>query len=41
MEVNNDPHALREAIALASKSAVSASKKASTGAAGDGGFFEV
>lgn len=41
-EVTNDESALRRIIDLVSKSAISASKKASAGAAvDDGGFFDV
>lgn len=43
MEVKNDESELRRVIDLVSKSAISASKKASSGAGGnaDGGFFDV
>lgn len=40
-EVSNDESELRRVIDLVSKSAISASKKASTGATSDGGFFDV
>ncbi len=42
-EVSNDESELRRVIDLVSKSAISASKKASSGAAGssDGGFFDI
>ena len=42
-EVSNDESELRRVIDLVSKSAISASKKASSGAGGtaDGGFFDV
>ena len=40
-EVSNDESELRRVIDLVSKSAISASKKASTGANSDGGFFDV
>ena len=40
-EVSNDESELRRVIDLVSKSAISASKKASTGGNSDGGFFDV
>lgn len=41
-DFNNDEHSLREALSMVSKSAISASKRASAGLGnGDAGFFDV